>query len=81
LGVFGISRPLNASVHQRDPERAKKLTMKRATKCYISRMRRGALIPPISVVVCTAAKVTNLINRANVDGCRLKVLVTAKGRI
>jgi hypothetical protein len=48
---------------------------------YISRMREGALIQPIAMEVRTSVKVTNVMNRANFGGCRLKGLVCAKGRI
>jgi hypothetical protein len=116
LVFFGNSRPLNACVHQRDPEKArpcakprrlshhaclcdalfgryaiarkkykKKLLnaikRKKSQSRYISRMRGGALIQPVTVEVCTSVEVTNLINRVNFCGCSLRGLVCAKGRI
>jgi hypothetical protein len=48
---------------------------------YISRMCGGALIQPIAMEVCTSVSVTNVINRVNFCGCRLRGLVSAKGRI
>jgi hypothetical protein len=38
-------------------------------------------IQPIVMEVCTSVKVTNVINRVNFCGCRLRGLVSAKGRI
>jgi hypothetical protein len=51
---------------------SKKYKNKKVTKYYISSMRGGTLIQPISVEVCT---------HVNVGGCMLRGLVYAKGRI
>jgi hypothetical protein len=59
----------------------KTIKRKKSQSRYISRMRGGALIQPIAMEVCTSVKVTNVINHANFCGCRLRGLVSAKGRI
>jgi hypothetical protein len=44
-------------------------------------MRGGALIQPIVMEVCTFVKLTNIINLVNFGDCRLRGLVSGKGRI
>lgn len=38
-------------------------------------------VEPIAMRVCTLIEVTNVINHANLDGCMLRSLVSAKGSI
>jgi hypothetical protein len=59
----------------------RKVSKEKSQSRYISRMCGGALLQPIAMEVCTFVQVTNLINRANLCGCRIKGLVSAKGPI
>jgi hypothetical protein len=57
------------------------ITRRKSQSRYISHMRGGALIQPIAVEVCTSVQISNVINHANFCGCRLRDLVSVKGRI
>jgi hypothetical protein len=58
-----------------------KNSKKKVTKSLYFTYAWGALIQPIAMEVCTFVEVTNIINHANFGGCRLRGLVSAKGRI
>jgi hypothetical protein len=67
---------------QKENKNLKKLSKERKSQShYISRMRGGVFIQPIAMEVCTSVYVTKVINRVNFFGCRLRGLVSAKGRI